>query len=75
MRDDFFTRKTCQRCGGSLEGGRIMSMLNTDCLCLACAEKETNHERYQEARAAELRAVQAGNFNYKGLLNGQKLEP
>lgn len=74
MRDAFFTRKTCQRCGGSLQDGRIMSMLNTDCLCLSCAEKETQHERYQEARIAELRAVQAGNFDYKGLLNDDKLD-
>lgn len=30
--DKFFTQKTCDRCGGSLEKGRIMSMLNAGML-------------------------------------------
>ena len=28
MADEFFTKKVCDRCGGSLAEGRIMSMLN-----------------------------------------------
>lgn len=32
--DKFFTQKTCDRCGGSLENGRIMSMFNTECICM-----------------------------------------
>ena len=28
MADEFFTKKVCDRCGGSLAEGRIMSMLS-----------------------------------------------
>ena len=63
--DWFFTQNTCDRCGGSLSGGRIMSMLNTDCLCLACKEKETTQEGYREEVEAERQAIRRGNFNFK----------
>jgi hypothetical protein len=65
--DRFFTQTTCDRCGGSLSGGRIMSMLNTDCLCLVCKETETAQEDYGEAVEAERQAIRRGNFNYKGI--------
>ena len=65
--DRFFTQTTCDRCGGSLSGGRIMSMLNTDCLCLVCKEKETTQEGYGEAVEAERQAIRRGNFNFKGI--------
>ena len=38
--DRFFTQATCDRCGASLENGRIMSMFNTEGICLRCKEKE-----------------------------------
>lgn len=66
--DKFFTQKTCDRCSGSLEGGRIMSKLNTDCLCLTCKKKEKQHPRYKEAVKAELEEVKKGNYSYEGLL-------
>ncbi len=66
--DKFFTQKTCDRCGGSLDGARIMSMLNTDCLCLYCKKKEKQHPKYREATDAELAEVKKGNYNYQGLL-------
>ena len=65
--DRFFTQKTCDRCGGSLANGRIMSMLNTDCLCLDCKEKETARPDYGEAVEAERQAIKRGNFNFKGI--------
>ena len=65
--DRFFTQTTCDRCGGSLSGGRIMSMPNTDCLCLVCKEKETTQEGYDEAVEAERQAIRRGNFNFKGI--------
>lgn len=71
--DKFYTQKTCDRCGGSLKGGRIMSMLNTDCLCLACKKKEKEHPHYKEAVKAELEEVKKGNYNYEGLLKEQKI--
>jgi len=65
--DKFFTQKFCDRCGGSLEKGRIMSMLNTDCICLDCKEKEVARSDYNEAREAENQEIKKGNFNYKGI--------
>ena len=65
--DRFFTQTTCDRCGGSLSGGRIMSMLNTDCLCLVCKEKETKQKDYGEAVEAERQAVKRGDYNFKGI--------
>ena len=65
--DRFFTQTNCDRCGGSLSGGRIMSMLNTECLCLVCKEKETTQEGYGEAVEAERQAIKRGDFNFKGI--------
>ena len=67
MMDRFFTQKHCDRCGGALEEGRIMSMYNTDCLCLACKEKEKRRSDYPEAVNAEHDALKKGNTNFKGI--------
>ena len=53
MKDKFFTQEYCDRCGKSLKGGRIMSMLNTECICIECSEKERKHPDYEKARNAE----------------------
>ncbi len=65
--DRFFTQKFCDRCGGSLEQGRIMSMFNTDCICLACKEKEMARSDYAKAVKAEREELKKGNYNYKGI--------
>ena len=65
--DRFFTQKRCDRCGGTLEQGRIMSMFNTDCICLACKEKEKTRPEYTAAVKAEHDAVKKGNANFKGI--------
>ena len=65
--DRFFMQTTCDRCGGSLSGGRIMSMLNTECLCLDCKKKETTQEDYGAAVEAEHQAIRRGNLNFKGI--------
>ncbi len=70
--DKFLTQNECDRCKGPLTV-RIMSRLNTDCICLACAEKEKEHPLYKEAVEAERQEVLKGNYNYPGLLYGKKL--
>ena len=55
--DKFLSKTKCDRCGGSLEGGRIMSKFNTDCLCLKCKEAERKLPEYEAASLAELEAV------------------
>lgn len=67
MTDRFFTQETCDRCGGSLKHGRIMSMLNTDCICLDCKEKEQNRSDYKDAVKADHEEIKKGNYNYKGI--------
>jgi len=67
MDSRFFTQKHCDRCGGPLEAGRIMSMFNTDCLCLVCKELEKDRPDYPAAVKAENEAVKKGNTNYKGI--------
>lgn len=65
--DDFFKRKTCERCHKSLVNGRTMSMFNTQCICLECSIKEQNDPAYGEAVKADHAEIRKGNYNYKGL--------
>lgn len=65
--DSFFTQKNCDRCGGSLAGGRIMSMFNEDCLCMSCKEKETKEPDYDKAVKADHEEIKMGNYNFKGI--------
>ena len=65
--DKFFSQKHCDRCGGSLDGGRIMSMYNEDCICMKCKEKETKSPDYKTAQDADLKEVKKGNRNFKGI--------
>ena len=65
--DKFFKKECCDRCGGSLEKGRIMSIFNEDCICLRCKDKETKDKNYERAREAEYQEVKKGNYNFKGI--------
>ena len=65
--DKFFSQKYCDRCGGSLESGRMMSKFNEDCLCMDCIQKERQRDDYKAASDAEIEAVRNGNFNFKGV--------
>lgn len=64
---NFFAQETCDRCGGSLAGGRMMSRFNEDCLCMNCISKEKQHPDYKKAAQAELEAVRRGNYNFPGI--------
>lgn len=65
--DKFLSQEHCDRCGASLAKGRIMSMLNTECICMDCKKKERLDPLYEEAVKAELEEVKKDNYNYKGL--------
>ena len=65
--DKFFTQTKCDRCGGSLEEGRTMSMFNTECICMKCKEKERKDPRYKEALEADREQIKLGNYNYPGI--------
>ena len=57
MPDKFLTQEKCDRCGGSLDGGRIMSRFSTETLCLDCEREERQHPDYQKAAEAAQKAL------------------
>lgn len=65
--DRFFTQKHCDRCYGSLEGGRIMSMFNEDCICMECSKKERQRDDHKRALEADHEQIIQGNYNFKGI--------
>lgn len=65
--DKFFTQKYCDRCFKPLNGGRIMSFINTDCLCMNCAKAERQLSRFKESHEAEIAEVRRGNYNFPGI--------
>ena len=56
----------CDRCRRETVA-TIMSMFNTDELCLDCKQREEEHPRYEEARRAETEAVRRGETNFPGI--------
>lgn len=62
----------CARCGNETNV-HIMSMFNLDEICMECKEKERKHPRYREAVEADREEVLKGNYNYQGLLFGEKV--
>ena len=44
-----------------------MSMFNTETICMECAEAERKRPDYETAHAAEVAAVKAGDWNFKGV--------
>ncbi len=65
--DKFFTQKLCDRCHKPLKDGRIMSIYNTDCICMECKEKERRQPDYNEAVKADHEEIRKGNYNFKGI--------
>lgn len=57
----------CDRCGGSLDDGWIMSMYNTDCICMECKQRETQRDDYNKAIEADHAEIRKGNYNFKGI--------
>ena len=67
MADKFFTQTTCDRCGGSLKDGRIMSMYNEDCICMKCKAEEQKRSDYRKAVESDHAHIKAGDYNFKGI--------
>jgi hypothetical protein len=55
----------CERCGEATLV-TIMSMFNTQIICLDCEEEEKKDPRYEEARKAEAEACLRGEFSFPG---------
>ena len=67
MSDDFLKKTQCDRCGGSLQGGRTMSMFDTATICLVCKAQERQRPDYQDALDADRAAIRRGDYNFKGI--------
>ena len=65
--DDFFKKDRCDRCRGTLEGGRTMSMFNEQTICMGCAEKERQRADYKDAVEADHAEIRKGNYKFKGI--------
>lgn len=65
--DKFFIQENCDRCGEKLKGGRIMSMFNTQCICMECKMKEIQRADYEDAVNADCKEIKKGNYNFKGI--------
>ena len=59
----------CERCGKETNV-HTTSWLNTENICEECSDKEKNHPVYGFAKESERRAVQNGDYNFPGVLNG-----
>ena len=68
IKDDFTSKKVCDRCGADLTTGRrTMSRFNEDVICMKCKEAEQARPDYEQACKAEIEACLAGNYNFKGI--------
>jgi len=56
----------CQQCFDKTNT-HIMSMYSTRLICLKCKDQETTRDDYKEAVDADVTAIKAGNFNFKGI--------
>jgi len=56
----------CPRCGNKSKA-MTCSRFNTEWICIECDKKERAHPEYKRASEAELEAVRAGNYNFKGI--------
>ena len=57
----------CERCKTPTNGTTIMSMFNTQVICMPCKEDEKENPRYMEAVEADRKAITKGNYNFRGI--------
>lgn len=57
----------CERCKTPTNGTTIMSMFNTQVICMPCKEEEKENPRYMEAVEADRKAIMKGNYNFRGI--------
>jgi len=67
MGDNVTKHTKCDRCGKDLRKGSTMSRMNTQVICLECADKEQLAPGYEVAKKAEQDAVLRGDYNFNGI--------
>jgi hypothetical protein len=58
--------ETCSRCG-AVNTPHTCSWFTAEDICCVCQEEEKLAPNYAAAKAAELAAVQGGNYNFAGI--------
>ncbi len=58
--------ENCQRCS-TPTNITIMSMFNTQTICMGCKKKEESHPDYECASKVETEAVKSGDMNFPGI--------
>ena len=56
----------CERCSKETNTF-IMSMFNTQHICMECKDEERKHPRYKEACDRDLEEIKKGNYNFEGI--------
>lgn len=56
----------CDRCG-HVATAFTGSYFNTDTICLPCRDLEEAHPQFEQARQAEMEAVERGDYNFHGI--------
>lgn len=56
----------CARCK-KVANPHIMSMFNTDLICMDCKEKERQRPDYRDAVKADIEEIKKGNYNFQGI--------
>ena len=59
--------ENCQRCHKPANGVTIMSMFNTQIICIPCKDEEKENPGYSEAVRIEAEEVRKGNLNFEGV--------
>jgi hypothetical protein len=57
---------TCDRCGKETNV-HIMSMFNSDEICMECKAAEKLRPDYKAAVEADEAAIRGGNYNFRGI--------
>jgi len=59
--------ENCQRCQKPTNGVTIMSMFNTQVICMDCKKTEKENPRYAEAVEKDIQEIKKGNYNFEGI--------
>jgi hypothetical protein len=59
--------ENCERCHKPTNGMTIMSMFNTQIICMKCKGAERQRPDYNDAVAADVAEIKKGNLNFEGI--------
>jgi hypothetical protein len=60
-------QENCDRCGQPTNRMTIMSMFNTQIICMKCKGAERQRPDYDKALQADITEIKKGNYNFEGI--------